>query len=260
MNIVLAAVIIISGLIIGAPQAIDDANLPQNVTISERSIQIMQVLPDTPAQASGLKPGDIIVSINNQAFSNYSDLSNFVAAKDGQPLSYVIKRGNEQLTKEITPTIMAETKRAGIGISIAETGIVRYPVFKAIVEGVKLTGLLLWAIIVGLVTVIGQLFAGQSVSAQVVGPVGIAALTGQMAELGFTYLMQFAALLSLHLAIINFLPIPALDGGRVLFLIIEKIKGSPVRQKTEAIIHNVGFLILIGLIILITFKDVIKLF
>lgn len=155
---------------------------------------------------------------------------------------------------------MAETKRAGIGISIAETGIVRYPVFKAIVEGVKLTGLLLWAIIVGLVTVIGQLFAGQSVSAQVVGPVGIAALTGQMAELGFTYLMQFAALLSLHLAIINFLPIPALDGGRVLFLIIEKIKGSPVRQKTEAIIHNVGFLILIGLIILITFKDVIKLF
>jgi regulator of sigma E protease len=76
----------------------------------------------------------------------------------------------------------------------------------------------------------------------------------------FAYLAQFAAILSLHLAIINFIPFPALDGGRVLFLIIEKFKGSPVRQKTETIIHNIGFILLIGLIIIVTFKDIIKLF
>jgi regulator of sigma E protease len=176
------------------------------------------------------------------------------------PLNYEIKRGKETLQKTITPQVIEETKKAGIGISIAETGIVRFPWYKAIVEGFKLTGLLMWAIVSGLAALIGRLFSGGAVGGDVVGPVGIAALTGQMADMGFAYLAQFAAILSLHLAIINFIPFPALDGGRVLFLIIEKFKGSPVRQKTETIIHNIGFILLIGLIIIVTFKDIIKLF
>jgi regulator of sigma E protease len=244
----------------GLPQALDDSSLPQGVTISDRHIQVMQVIPKTPAEAAGLQAGDVIVSINNRQFATYADLQNFVADKAGQKLSYQISRGDESMNKEITPQLMSETNKAGIGISIAETGIVRYPWYRAIVEGVKTTGFLLWAIIVGLATLVAQLFSGHSVSAQVVGPVGIAALTGQMAQLGFAYLAQFAALLSLHLVVINFLPFPALDGGRVLFLLIEKFKGTPVRQKTEAIIHNVGFMILIALVIVVTLKDIIKLF
>jgi regulator of sigma E protease len=260
MNVILAAVIISAGLMAGLPQALDDSSLPQGVTISDRHIQVMQVIPKTPAEAAGLQAGDVIVSINNRQFATYADLQNFVADKAGQKLSYQISRGDESMNKEITPQLMSETNKAGIGISIAETGIVRYPWYRAIVEGVKTTGFLLWAIIVGLATLVAQLFSGHSVSAQVVGPVGIAALTGQMAQLGFAYLAQFAALLSLHLAVINFLPFPALDGGRVLFLLIEKFKGTPVRQKTEAIIHNVGFMILIALVIVVTLKDIIKLF
>jgi len=260
MNIILAAVIIILGLGLGLPQALDAGALPQGAVIRDRQIQIMQVLPKSPAEQAGLKSGDTIVSINNQTFSSYSEVQNFVANKSGQSLNYAIKRGQEKIDKVITPKIMSETNKAGIGISIAETGIVRYPWYLAIWEGIKLTGLLLWAIIVGLFTLIVQLFSGKNVSAQVAGPVGIATLTGQMADLGFAYLAQFGALLSLNLAVINFIPFPGLDGSRVLFLIIEKIKGSPVKQRTEALVHNLGLLVLFAIIILVTFKDIIKLF
>ncbi|MCX6792829.1 MAG: RIP metalloprotease RseP [Candidatus Falkowbacteria bacterium] len=260
MNIVLAAVIITICLSFGLPQALDEGALPKGAIIRDRQIQIMQVVAKSPAEQASLRAGDAIVSINSQTFSSYSEVQAFVADKAGKPLDYVIQRGNEKINKTITPQILSETKKAGIGISIAETGVVRYPWYIAIIEGVKLTGLLLWAIIVGLASLIAQLFSGKSVAAQVTGPIGIATLTGQMAQLGFAYLAQFAALLSLNLAVINFVPFPALDGGRVLFLIIEKIKGSPVKQKTEAIIHNLGFFLLIALIILVTYKDIIKLF
>jgi regulator of sigma E protease len=107
---------------------------------------------------------------------------------------------------------------------------------------------------------IGNLFQGQSVGGDFAGPVGIANITGQAARLGFAYLLQFTALLSLNLAIINILPFPALDGGRILFLLVEKIKGKPVRRDVEAIIHNIGFILLITLIVFITYKDIVKLF
>ena len=89
---------------------------------------------------------------------------------------------------------------------------------------------------------------------------GFANITGQAARMGFVYLLQFTALLSLNLAVINILPLPALDGGRILFLLIEKLKGKPVRRNIETIVHNIGFMLLIALIIFITYKDVIKLF
>lgn len=260
MNVILAAIIISGGLIAGLPQTIDDGAIPSGAQVSERRIQIMQVLPGSAAEKAGLRTGDAIASIEGKTFEKYADIQSFVGDKAGKELSYRIDRGSEEMTKKIIPEKLADSNRAGIGISIAETGVVSYPWYRAIFEGIKLTGLLIWSIIAGLAMLIVRLFSGQSVGADVVGPVGIAALTGQMADLGFAYLAQFAALLSLHLAVINFVPFPALDGGRVLFLLIEKIKGSPVKQRTEAIIHNLGFFILIALIILVTFKDILKLF
>ncbi|MFH0779269.1 MAG: site-2 protease family protein, partial [Parcubacteria group bacterium] len=87
----------------------------------------------------------------------------------------------------------------------------------------------------------------------------IAVMTGQMARLGFVYILQFTALLSMNLAIINFLPFPALDGGRVLFLTIEKIWRRPINRKVEAIMHNVGFFLLLALVVVVTGRDVWKL-
>lgn len=259
MNVLLAAIIISINLMIGSPQVTEGANL-KGARVGESSIQIMEVVKDSPAQRAGLKPGDRLESINGQTFERYSEVQNFVADKAGQNLTYVVERGQESLTLNIVPEVMKDTNRAGVGIAIAETALVRYPWYLAIWEGIKLTGVLIWAIIVGFYELLVRLFSGTGVSADIAGPVGIAVLTGQVASLGFTYLLQFAALLSLNLAVINFLPFPALDGGRVLFLIIEKIKGSPVKQRTEAWIHNIGFLLLLLLIILVTFKDVVRLF
>jgi len=118
-------------------------------------------------------------------------------------------------------------------------------------------------ILVGLIfkslyDIVSNLFVGKSAGADFSGPIGIAVLTNQVTKMGFIYILQFAALLSINLAIFNLLPLPALDGGRLLFLIIEKIRGKSINQKIENVVHNIGFAFLLLLILLVTFKDISK--
>jgi regulator of sigma E protease len=256
MNVVLTAVLISFGLMIGMPQSLD--NISASARISEQKIQIVQVLPQTPASKSGLQVGDQIVSINKKSFAKYTDLIDFVDKNTGKPLNYLIKRAGAEKEYKITPIKIKETGKGGVGVGIAETGLVKYPFFIAIWEGLKTTVFLTWAIIVAFYDLIKNLVMGHGVSADISGPVGIAALSGQVARMGFVYILQFTALLSVNLAVINFLPFPALDGGRILFLIIEKIKGSPVKRELEAIIHNTGFALLMVLVVLVTYRDILK--
>ncbi len=256
MNIILAAILISAGLMFGLPQALD--NIDARAQVFDKKIQIVEVLGESPAKEAGLKMGDVVVSINGNELTNYENLQKFNADNINQELKYKIKRGQEEFEKTITPITIEETGKGGIGIGIIETGIVKYPWYLAIWEGIKTTIFLTWAIIVAFYELIKGLIVGQGISADVAGPVGIAVLTGQVARMGFVYVLQFTALLSINLAIINFLPFPALDGGRVLFLIIEKIKGSPVKREVEAVIHNIGFALLMILVLIVTFKDVAK--
>ncbi|MBU4455661.1 RIP metalloprotease RseP, partial [Patescibacteria group bacterium] len=223
-----------------------------------KKIQVAQILPDSPAARSGIQLGDAIADINGQSFAGAEELQRFVDENTGGELNYNIIRERQEITLKITPEIIAETGKGGIGIAIVETGIVRYPWHLALIEGIKTTFFLLWAIIVAFFELLKGLIMGRGASVELAGPVGIAALTGQAARMGLVYIMQFAAMLSINLAIINFFPFPALDGGRVLFLIIEKIKGSPVRRELEAAIHNTGFALLMLLVLLVTFRDVAK--
>lgn len=147
-----------------------------------------------------------------------------------------------------------------MGVEIYSSGTIRYPFFSALIEGAKTTYWMNVEIFKAFGKLIGSLFVGKSVADQFAGPVGIASITGQAARMGFTYLLQFIALLSLNLAVINILPFPALDGGRILFLIIERVKGKPVKREVENAIHNIGFFLLIALVIFITYKDIAKLF
>lgn len=256
MNVFLAMILISIGFIIGQPQVIE--GLDDQARITDKKIQIVQVVKQSPADKANLKIGDTIVSIDGKIFLTYDDLQNYVNGNVGKKLEYKIKQGSEEFTKEIVPEMRQETSKGGIGIVITETGIVRYPWYLAISEGIKTTFYLIWAIILAFYELVKGLILGQGVSAELAGPVGIAALTGQVVRLGIIYLVQFAALLSINLAIINFLPFPALDGGRVLFLIIEKVKGSPVRREVENVIHNIGFTLLMVLVALVTFRDVIN--
>jgi|WetSurMetagenome_2_1015567.scaffolds.fasta_scaffold10148_3 regulator of sigma E protease len=252
MNVVLAAVLFAGGYMVGLPQSVDGVD--KHAIVSEQKIQIIEVLPGTPAAKAGLKAGDAIEAIDGQKFTTDAELQNYVNGRAGKELNYQIKRDNKINSFKIIPE--AKDGKGQIGIAIISTGLVRYPWYLAIWKGAETAVVLTWFIITAFYELLENLILGHGVAAQVAGPVGIAAMTGQYARMGFVYLLQFVGLLSLNLAVVNFLPLPALDGGRIIFLLIEKIKGTPVKREVEAAIHNVGFLALILLILVITVKDI----
>lgn len=258
MNIVLAAALLSIGFMVGLPQ--NTENVRPGGIMEAKKVQIMEVMVDSPAEKAGIKLGDQVISINDQMINSEEDIQNILGTKAGEEVTIKIRRYSEEQVIKVTPKILAETNRGGIGVLLTASAIVYYPWYQAIWEGSRTAILLLWAIIVAFYDLIRNLIVGQAVDGAVAGPVGIATLTGQVARMGFSYLLQFTALLSLNLAVINFLPIPALDGGRALFLLFEKIKGRPVRKELENILHNIFFIALILLIVWVTIKDVIKVF
>ena len=148
------------------------------------------------------------------------------------------------------------TDNIALGVGLVEIGTIRYSFHQAIWKGVSGTATVTVEIFKVIGRLIGTAFSGGEIKEQISGPVGIAVLTGQFIDLGFVYVLQFAALLSINLGIINILPFPALDGGRILFIIIEKVRGRPVSKKIESIVHTTGFALLILLIIFVTYKDI----
>ncbi len=257
MNIVLAFILFSLAFAIGSPQAIDQGNRGQADNLR---VQIVEVLEGSPAQKAGIQVGDVILNVSGQEISTEKDVQDLVAANVGQELNLSLLRDTETINLKVKPEYREDIKRGGVGVALTAVGVVRYPWYQAIFEGFKQTFVLLAAIVVAFVDLIKNLIVGQSVGGDVAGPVGIASMTGQVARMGFVYLLQFIALLSLNLAVINILPFPALDGGRILFLIIEKIKGRPVKREVEAVIHNIGFLLLMLLVVWISIRDVWQLF
>ena len=257
MNILLAWFLFSLGYIIGLPQSTD--TLGSNAIISESEVVVAQVLPNSVAAQAGLKEGDVILRINGVKIGTEKALQDAVAANAGQTTDLSVKRNKQEETIKVVPAAK-DGSRATIGIAIFSSGLVRYPFFSAIWEGAKTTVWIIGQIFSSFANLFREMFRGQDVSGQFAGPVGIANITGQAARLGFTYLLQFMALLSLNLAVINIIPFPSLDGGRILFLLVEKAKGRPVRKEIETLIHNIGFLLLIALVIFVTFKDIVKLF
>lgn len=257
MNVVLAWFLLAIGYMIGLPQS--TADIGPRARVSEARIAIIDVRADSPASLAGLQSGDFVLSVDGVAVALEQDMQDLIASRAGEEVALQISRNGEEQTLLVSPEEV-ESGRAVIGVGIMAAGTVSYPFFPALIEGAKTTGWLLKEIVLAFVGLIKNLVSGQSVSEEFAGPVGIANITGQAARLGFVYLLQFTALLSLNLAIINILPFPALDGGRILFLLIEKVKGKPVRRDIEAIAHNLGFILLIALIIFITYKDITRLF
>lgn len=256
MNVVTAAILIIIGMTIGLPQTLEGVS--KEASVSERKIQIIQIEKDSPAERAGLEIGDELLEVGGQALVDYDMLQSVTDRNTDKEISYSIVRGEEKKEFKIIPVLMEKTGKGGIGIGVAETGIVKYPWYLAIWEGTKTTLFLAWAIIVAFYELFKGMIMGNGVSADVAGPVGIAVMTGRVVDMGFIYILQFTALLSVNLAIINFLPIPALDGGRVVFLIIEKIKKSPVKKELEAAIHYISFMLLMFLVLFVTIMDVMK--
>ncbi len=221
-------------------------------------MQIVQVLEGTPAAEAGLVAGDVVLSVDGQKVENVEAMQNYLGTKIDTTVKIIFERGGTQFERDIKPIFLTETGRGGIGVGLLKSGIVSYPWYLAIWKGAESTVYFTGEIVVAFYDLIKNLIVTQRVSVDLSGPVGIAVLTGEVARMGFVYILQFTALLSVNLAVINVLPFPALDGGRILFLLIEKIRRKPVSQKIENIVHNVGFILLLLLIVLVTFHDVLK--
>lgn len=257
MNIILAGVLISVGYMIGFPDS--TANLAKSAQVSGQQVQIIQVMPDSAAESADIKPGDVVLSVDGESVDSEIELQELIRASANEEVDLVLKRQDKTMNLTVSPDLK-DNGQGSLGVAIVSSGIVKYPFFQSIWQGFKVAFLLLGAIFVAFFELIKGLFVGAPISAEIAGPIGIADMTGNYARMGFSYLLQFTALLSLNLAVINILPFPALDGGRILFLAIEKIKGSPVKQEVENIIHNLGFILLMLLVLIVTFKDVSRLF
>jgi len=261
MNIVLAIALLSLGYMIGLPWAIDDSQ-----AASGAKVQITQVVAASPADKAGMKVGDIILSVSTADGSQLSGADKVISVQDfidknkGRDLVVLLKRGQADFQVSIVPRVSPPLNEGAMGVALARVTEISFPWQRAIWEGTKETFSLIWLIISSLAYLIWQFLSSGRGAGEVIGPVGIFSITGQAASMGFVYLLQLAALLSANLAIVNALPFPALDGGRVLFLLIEKIKGSPVSQAVEKAVHTAGFAFLILLMIVITLKDITRLF
>lgn len=256
MNVFLALTLFFIGFVVGTPTALPD-ELPSGAIVRDKNLQIVTVVENSPAGKSGMLPGDVLVEIDGQPQSSLEDVQDYNNSRSGEEEMVLVQRGKTTMTVRVTPQVLPTSEgRAVWGVELLETGIVRFPIHQAIVRAVTVTATMLWNIVQAFGDLLRQLFSTQTLPQDVTGPIGIAVLTGRVVDLGLLHVIQFTALLSLNLAIINALPFPALDGGRLLFLLIELISRKRVNAKVERIVHATGFAILLLLITAITFRDV----
>jgi regulator of sigma E protease len=253
MNLLLAWALISIGHIVGLPVAVDDiGGLPRYAIFKDKKIGITEVVPDLPAFQAGVKAGDIVVSVDNQTFDSVEALRSYIRVHAGQTFNFQITRSDSKLNLQINSLAQPPEGQGPTGIALAYFGKLSTPWYLAFWEGAKTTSITIQNIFIG----IYQLITGELSWKVLGGPVKIAQLTGEASRMGFIYIMQFTAFLSLNLAILNFLPFPALDGGRILLLIIEKVRRRRNNPKVEQILNTAGFIFLILLMILVTIKDI----
>ncbi|MBR2517698.1 RIP metalloprotease RseP [Geobacillus sp. FSL K6-0789] len=215
---------------------------------------IGELTPDGAARAAGLKQGDEVIAINGERMETWTEIVNTIRAHPEEPLEFQIERNGKDMSVTVTPeakTIQGET----IGL-IGVYQPMEKSVFGSVKQGLVETYYWTREIATGLV----QLITGQFQLDMLSGPVGIAVSTGKVAESGIYYLMKWGAILSINLGIVNLLPLPALDGGRLLFFAIEAVRGKPVDRQKEGMVHFIGFALLMLLMLVVTWNDIQKFF
>ena len=235
----------------------------EGYNVENAKITVLSVVDNSPAAKAGIKTGDEILSLNEGTKKvipqNVEDVQNFiVTSKDGIQIEYDHK--GKIATTTVTPALgVVGSSNKAIGIQMSKVGEVRLPFYKAIWEGGRITATTTWQTLVQLLSFFGQAFRGKADISQVSGPVGIAGLVCDASQFGFIYLLGFTAFISINLAVINLLPFPALDGGRLFFLAIEAIIRRPISPKFLNAVNAIGFILLMSLMLIVTYHDIVKL-
>jgi regulator of sigma E protease len=268
-NLLLAWLLFSISFMSGMPSALDSGYA--NKYIANPSLTVTSIMKNSPAEKAGLKIGDRIesASVNNGTVPadvltapSAEAFQTFTASHGDVPVTLEIARGADHESLTVTPlknVISDEAEKAAIGISMDVIGTLHLPVPLAVWQGLKTTGHLFSSTIVSLYHLLSDAILGRGSLSQITGPVGIVGVVGDAAHFGFIYLLSFTALISVNLAVINLIPFPALDGGRLLFLLIEKIKGSRIRPQVANMANTIGFALLIILMLVVTYHDIAKL-
>lgn len=213
-----------------------------------------ELTPDGPAMEAGLQQGDVIKAIDGASVDSWEDIVSIVQKSPQQEIVMSVERDGENLDIPITPSIR-ETEQGNVGI-IGVYQPMEKSVGGALTNGAKETYNWTKIIIEGL----GKLVTGQFKLDMLSGPVGIYTVTDEVAESGVYNLIRWGAILSINLGIINLLPLPALDGGRLMFFLVEAVRGKPIDPQKEGIVHFIGFAFLMLLMIVVTWNDIQRLF
>ena len=222
----------------------------------KRKVLISSVTTGSPAEVNGLLPGDEITAINHKPLTGIEELMYLVNNSQGQALLVEVKRNDQTFTTSITPEYHSDLSRFLMGISFSYDRILER---HGLLESVKIGFVMNYEISKAMFQLVGQLITGQASIKNLGGPVMIGKLAGEAAKKGFRDLLSLTAFISLNLAILNILPIPILDGGLILFLLIEAIRRKPISEKVQIVLQNVFFFILISFALIVTYNDVINL-
>jgi len=231
--------------------------VPHDIVVGQ--VVVEEVAADSPADRAGIVVGDTIISVNNKEISNTTDLKRYLTLNLGKETAILVEHTDlRQEEVLVIPRWEPPPGEGVIGVTVRtlEPTIVSQsePFWRAVPLGITecVETLILFK------NEILKLFIGTT-SIEVAGPVGIAQITGEVAKAGIGPLLEFTAFLSINLAIINILPLPALDGGRIAFVLLEWVRrGKRISPKKEGLIHLIGFAMLMGLILAITYQDIIR--
>lgn len=253
MNALLAWILLTATLISGVKT--DPSTAPHNRYIQSADSRVEAVVTDGgPAAQSGLRTGDEVLRVNGQPLTTTDQIISLTKERNYPPLELDIRRREAITSLRIVPRMETDRPRYGLGIQAVTT--ILYPWYVAPWYAVQTTGQLVGQTVVGFIRLLQDLVTTARVSPDLTGPVGIAVLTSQVVQYGVIATLQFMAILSISLAVVNFLPIPALDGGRAVFAVLARVRGRPIDTRIEGAIHTVGFYGLLLVIILLSVRDV----
>lgn len=258
MNMALAIILLTIGFAVGTPIAARDAADPQ--ALADIKIQIAFIAPNSPADTAGFKAGDAIVEMRRESEilkpKEIGEIQEFITRFAGEPIAFTLTRGKTVLSRTVTPRLDPPAGEGALGIAMEKTGVERLPIPAALWKGATISFSLTRDFAAALFDILARLFVQGRVPTELAGPIGIAAIVTDASQLGFSYLLRLSAIISINLAVLNSLPFPGLDGGRLLFLLIEKIKGSPVPRRAEQLAHSIGLALLLFAIVAVSILDV----
>lgn len=258
MNVALAWALFSVGHAIGLPTVLGEGEAGRGAAVT-----VIGVAPGSPADAAGIRFGDVVeaLEIGNEklAVGQIEDVQKFIEAHRGEEIRFRLQRGREFIERVAHARVTPPIDEGAVGIAMANVGVTRSPWWRSPWDGAKTTLGATLAITRALGGTVRDLFAEGRLSADVSGPVGIFVFANESQRLGATYLIELAGILSVNLALLNILPIPALDGGRILFLFIEGVRGARVNQRVEQAVHTIGFALLLLMMAAVTYRDIVRL-